>query len=81
MKNIKLTDEEINKIADKITEKIDLYNIRDMLRYGIVARYETCSVHFSFDTKGNDIFIIKDNDGNIIGKFIEISCDSIDDEK
>lgn len=43
-----------------------------ILSYGTVAEYKSCSVHFDVDSKSKDIFLIKDEDGNIIGKFVEV---------
>ena len=43
-----------------------------ILRYGTVVEYKSCSVHFDVDSKSKDMFLIKDEDGNIIGRFVEV---------
>ena len=45
---------------------------RDFLSYGIVAIYSTCTVSFECDIDSKDMFVIRDNDGNILGKFMEV---------
>lgn len=64
------TDEEIDRVAEKIASKLSKPN-SELLSYGLVAKYKTCEIYFDLDENANDIFLIKDNNGNIIGKFVE----------
>lgn len=64
------TDDEIDRFADRIASKLSKSN-SELLSYGLIKRYKTCDIYFDLDKKANDIFLIKDNDGNIIGKFVE----------
>ena len=67
-----INDEFAGKSWDELCEMgIDLFSQLNKLNYGMVAKYKTCSVHFACDDWGNDLFLIKDNDGNVIGKFVE----------
>ena len=46
-----------------------------MLHYGEIAKCEKCSVHFESDDRSKDVFLIKDENGNVIGEFEEtIRC-------
>lgn len=75
------TDEELERVADKVVDKLCLYGnmlcSRDLLKYGLVAKYKNCTIHFDMDSKSRDMFLIKDNNGNVIGRFIEVvhTCD------
>lgn len=64
------TDEEIDRFAEKIVHRLSVHNI-DAMSYGIIARYKMCTVCFECDENANDMFIIRDENNNIIGKFIE----------
>lgn len=65
------TDEEIDRLAEKIANKLLKPN-NELLSYGLIARYKKCSIYFTMDEKANDMFLIKDNEGNILGKFVEV---------
>ena len=65
------TDKELERIADIVVDKLCIYK-NELLSYGLVAKYKNCTIHFDMDSKSNDMFLIKDNNGNVIGKFIEV---------
>lgn len=68
------------KVLESCISQLEMYQPQkfgkvinnSLLEYGTVAEYRKCSVHFDIDSKGGDIFLIKDLDGNIIGKFVEV---------
>lgn len=64
------TDEEINRIAERIAYKLSVPNT-DGLTYGTIARYKKCTIYFECDEKANDVFVIRDENNDVIGKFIE----------
>lgn len=64
------TDEEINRIAERIAYKLSVSNT-DGLTYGTIARYKKCTIYFECDEKANDVFVIRDENNDVIGKFIE----------
>lgn len=57
---------------EKVHNQIKVTKHDSILIYGTVAEYKSCSVHFDVDSKSKDMFLIKDEDGNIIGKFVEV---------
>lgn len=64
-------DEEIDRLANKVASKINITN-KESLYYGEIARFKNCSIHFDMDKQHRDRFLIKNNDGDIIGRFSEI---------
>lgn len=66
------TDEEIERFADKIASKINITN-KESLYYGEIARFKSCTIHFDMDKQHRDRFLIKNNDGDIIGRFTEVT--------
>lgn len=66
------TDEEIDRFADKIASKINETN-NECLYYGEIARFKSCSIHFDMDKQHRDRFLIKNNDGDIVGRFTEVT--------
>lgn len=71
MESLNITDEVIDKLADKIASKINI-STEKLLNYGEVARRKGCSIHFSIDENHRDEFLIKDDNGCIIGMFKEV---------
>ena len=69
MKDI-ITNEILDRLADKIANKINLPN-KEILYYGEIAKFKSCSIHFSMDKEHKDEFLIKDNDNVTIGRFKE----------
>ena len=65
-----LRDEEIDRLAERIASRL-LAPSTECLSYGTVARYKKCTIYFDCDEKANDMFIIRDENNNIIGKFVE----------
>lgn len=65
-----LRNEEIDRLAERIASRL-LVHSTECLSYGTVARYKKCTIYFDCDEKENDIFIIRDENNNIIGKFVE----------
>lgn len=63
------TDEEIDRLANKIADKIKTED--GQLHYGELLRCKNCTIHF-VDKKRRDEFLIKDNNGKIIGEFKEV---------
>ena len=66
------TDEEINRLAERIASKINMTN-DECLHYGEIARFKSCSIHFDMDKQHRDRFLIKNNDGDVVGRFTEIT--------
>lgn len=64
------TDEEIDRVAERISYKLSTPSTEG-LSYGTVARYKKCTVYFDCDEKTNDMFIIRDENNNIVGRFVE----------
>ena len=65
------TDEEINRFAERIADKLSKPNTKN-LSYGTIARYEKYTVYFDCDENANDMFVIRDKDYNVIGRFVEV---------
>ena len=42
------TDEEIDRLANKVASKISVKN-NECLYYGEIARFKSCSIHFDTD--------------------------------
>ena len=57
---------------EEIQDQTKVTKHDSILNYGTVAEYKSCSVHFDVNSKSKDMFLIKDEDGNIIGKFVEV---------
>lgn len=66
------TDEEINRLAERIAYKISNEAYPELMNYGIIAKYKKCTVYLEMDEHGNDMIIIRDKNDNIIGKFEEV---------
>ena len=66
------TDEEIDRFADAIAQRLSNKNDSNILAYSLVRQYDNCVVYYTCDENSKDMFIIKDNEGNIIGKFVEV---------
>lgn len=67
------TDEEIDRFAEKIASKINITNNNECLYYGEIARFKNCSVHFDMDKQHRDRFLTKNSDGDIVGRFTEVT--------
>ena len=65
------TNETIDKLAERIASKL-LNTNNELLSYGLIAKYKKFSIYFDMDEESNDVFLIKDNEGNILGKFVEV---------
>ena len=57
---------------EEIQDQTKVTKHDSILNYGTVAEYKSCTVHFDVNSKSKDMFLIKDEDGNIIGKFVEV---------
>ena len=64
------TDEEIDRVAERIAYRLSTPSTEG-LSYGTIARYKKCTVYFDCDEKANDMFVIRDENNNIVGKFVE----------
>lgn len=63
------TDEEIDRVAERIAYK--LKPTSELLSYGTITRFKNCTLYFDMDKKSNDMFVLRDENGNVIGRFVE----------
>lgn len=63
------TDEEIDRVAERIAYKLRPTN--ELLSYGTIARFKNCTLYYDIDKKSNDMFVLRDENGDVIGRFVE----------